>query len=225
MSRNAVANALPGTRLPPWAGGAGRRGSGSSAGLRSRSGPHALREGGGVPAFPAQSVHVRVTHCRYEPTNQRPPYGVPTLLGIFFLKSSSAERNSPQPRSPPPFSPSPPSSPPPFHTRCSPLFPAPPSFLRRSSGAEGEALEVRGALPRRALRAGTRFASRFTVGGRGGGRERRGAIWAVRRFMRRRRQAGRTQCEASRVAGRSPSACPVQPSAPTAPRSQARPPW
>lgn len=162
----------------------------------------------------AQAARVPVTHCRYEPANQRAPSGVPARCG-FFLESSSAGKSSPAA----PHLPS-------LHTRpCGErgTLRGPSSPPRGAARGCGEAARgVReGPHGQRGGGAGTRFAAPFPRR-RGSGAERSGR--AVRRFMRQGRRAGRAQCEASRRAG-SLLVRPVQPSASSAPRSRAETPW
>lgn len=185
-----------------------------------RAEPRALRAGGGRGPRPAQTVHVPVTHCRYESTNRRPPLGVPATERRFFLESSSARTNSPAGR---------PSG---AHrrrsasARPSPLLPPPPGAASRGPGGRKGARRGRGRA-RRAERGEPGLVSRrrsLTGRGVGGGSGAERSARAVRRFMRHGWRPGRAQCEASRRAGRSLERT-VQPLAPTAPRSRAEPPW
>lgn len=86
---------------------------------------------------PARAARVPVTHCRYEPANQRAPSGVPARRG-FFLESSSAGKSSP---SPPPSLPSPlPSRPASWRAGLPPhTHPGPSSPLRGAPRGCGEA--------------------------------------------------------------------------------------
>lgn len=129
-----------------------------------------------------QTVHVLVTHCRYEPANQRA-----SLRTYSCTTASFARENSPSPPRPPPAVPArnrPRRSPPP------PLpFPLPRPHRLWGHRAGGEVGESGGPdLVSTALPAGGE--------GKAGGAERSGR--AVRRFMRRCRLPGWAQCEASR---------------------------
>lgn len=75
------------TRWLPLRGAGSRTGRAAAPHGPRRAGPGlASRTAGGGKGnrFAAQTVHVQVTHCRYESTNQRPPSGVSALIGIFF---------------------------------------------------------------------------------------------------------------------------------------------